>query len=82
MLTIIAFYGSRTATGQALKTASQVLAFAWRYLLAWQARRATRTILASLDDRTLHDIGLQRGEIESAVRDLEAAVARRMTRTR
>jgi uncharacterized protein YjiS (DUF1127 family) len=80
MLTIIAFCGSRTATGQVLATAAQLLASAWRRFLAWQARRATRTILASLDDRTLHDIGLHRGEIESAVRDLEAGLARRASR--
>jgi uncharacterized protein YjiS (DUF1127 family) len=46
-------------------------------LIAWHIRRGTRAALRSLDDRTLHDIGLTRGEIESAVEDLDAVMARR-----
>jgi uncharacterized protein YjiS (DUF1127 family) len=33
----------------------------------WQSRRATVVILASLDQRTLHDIGMDRHEIDSVV---------------
>lgn len=58
-------------TGQAEPSlASRIAAFAWR---AWQAywdRRAceaTVHILRSLDARTLRDIGLTPGEIESTV---------------
>ena len=40
---------------------------AWRTYWDWRARRATVEILRSLDSRTLHDIGLSRGEIESVV---------------
>ena len=36
----------------------------WSRLVAWKMRRATRIILASLDDRTLNDIGLQRSEVD------------------
>jgi uncharacterized protein YjiS (DUF1127 family) len=43
----------------------------WSRFLAWQMRRATRLILNSLDDRTLADIGLRRGEIATALRDIE-----------
>lgn len=40
---------------------------AWHAYWDWQARRATVEILRSLDNRTLRDIGLSRGEIASAV---------------
>lgn len=55
-----------------------------RYL-AWRTRRATRAILHGLEDRTLHDIGLNRSEIEAVTGALETAlwwryrVVRRMT---
>ena len=49
----------------------------WLRLIGWHIRRATRAALMSLDDRTLRDIGLRRGEIESAVEDLDAVMARR-----
>jgi uncharacterized protein YjiS (DUF1127 family) len=48
----------------------------WRRFLAWQMRRATRLILNSLDDRTLADIGLRRGEINTLFRDIEQRKAR------
>jgi uncharacterized protein YjiS (DUF1127 family) len=44
----------------------------WRQYSLRQARRATMTILQSLDDRTLKDIGIRRCEIESVVRDDKA----------
>jgi uncharacterized protein YjiS (DUF1127 family) len=37
----------------------------------WWRRRATRLALQSLDDRTLHDIGLPRSEIEALVHHVE-----------
>ena len=40
----------------------------WSRLVAWKMRRATRIILASLDDRTLHDIGLRRSEVDVVLR--------------
>ena len=42
---------------------------AWHTYWDWRARRATVEILRALDNRTLHDIGLSRSEIESVVRD-------------
>jgi uncharacterized protein YjiS (DUF1127 family) len=39
----------------------------WRALLIARQRRAAVTALSELDDRSLRDIGLRRGEILSAV---------------
>jgi uncharacterized protein YjiS (DUF1127 family) len=44
----------------------------WSRLIAWKMRRATQTILSSLDDRTLKDIGLQRNEIDVVLRNIRA----------
>jgi uncharacterized protein YjiS (DUF1127 family) len=41
---------------------------AWRAYWDWRARRLTVMLLSSLDARTLHDIGVSPGEIESLVR--------------
>jgi uncharacterized protein YjiS (DUF1127 family) len=46
-----------------------VLQGLWRAYWAQRARRTTAFLLRSLDDRTLADIGLERSEIESVVRD-------------
>jgi uncharacterized protein YjiS (DUF1127 family) len=40
---------------------------AWRRYWDWRARRMTVAILQSLDARTLRDIGISAGEIESVV---------------
>jgi uncharacterized protein YjiS (DUF1127 family) len=40
---------------------------AWRAYWDWRARRMTAHILRSLDARTLHDIGIGPGEIDSVV---------------
>ena len=39
----------------------------WRRYWEWRARRATVLILSALNDRTLHDIGINPSEIESCV---------------
>ena len=39
----------------------------WRAYWQRRARRATLLLLSSLDERTLHDIGLSPSEIQSAV---------------
>ena len=39
----------------------------WRDILHYRAQRALATQLHSLDDRTLADIGLDRGQINSVV---------------
>lgn len=40
-------------------------------LMAWRVRRRTQIILSALDDRTLRDIGVERGKIDSIVRAME-----------
>jgi uncharacterized protein YjiS (DUF1127 family) len=44
---------------------------AWSRLVAWRMRRATRVILSSLDDHILKDIGLDRGDIDQVLGDLQ-----------
>jgi uncharacterized protein YjiS (DUF1127 family) len=48
----------------------------WKRFSAWKMRRATRTILSSLDDRILKDIGLQRSEINAVLFDLHERTLR------
>jgi uncharacterized protein YjiS (DUF1127 family) len=48
----------------------------WSRLAAWKMRRATRIILASLDDRILRDIGLQRSEVDVVPREGRARAQR------
>jgi uncharacterized protein YjiS (DUF1127 family) len=43
----------------------------WQQYLTWRARRATKLLLKSLDDRTLADIGVSRTGIDAVVRDIE-----------
>jgi uncharacterized protein YjiS (DUF1127 family) len=47
--------------------AADRIARAWRRYWQHRAKRATVELLHSLDDRTLHDIGLSRCEIASLV---------------
>ena len=55
------------ATPTLATRAASIARRAWHTYWDWRARRATVEILRSLDSRTLHDIGLSRGEIESVV---------------
>ena len=66
--TIDLFERSETKAPNAM---SQYAMEAWSRLVAWKMRRATRTILSSLDDRTLKDIGLERSEIERVLSDMQ-----------
>jgi len=56
----------RATIGLAARAGSRI-AQAWRGYWERRARRATVELLSSLDDRTLHDIGVGRSEITSAV---------------
>lgn len=47
--------------------AAGVLRRSWRAYWNWRAKQATVQILQALDERTLHDIGISPGEIESSV---------------
>jgi uncharacterized protein YjiS (DUF1127 family) len=58
---------TRHATPTLATRAASIARSAWHTYWDWRARRATVEILRSLDSRTLHDIGLSRGEIESVV---------------
>ena len=68
----VAFPGSAMA-----KSAAKRLDTFWLHVLAWHMRRMNRAILSSLDDRSLHDIGLHRSGIEAAVRGIDAELAAR-----
>ena len=54
------------AGGRSRSTEGRI-ARAWRSYWQRRARRATIHLLHSLDDRTLHDIGVGRSEISSLV---------------
>ena len=49
----------------------------FRRLFDWFRRRAAVARLQALDDRTLKDMGLNRGDIEQAVRGREPSANRR-----
>ena len=49
--------------------AGSLIARLWRAYWDWRVRRTTVLLLRSLDRRTLHDIGIDRSEIESIVHD-------------
>jgi uncharacterized protein YjiS (DUF1127 family) len=56
------------AGGRGLATlAGERVARVWHRYWQGRAKRATVALLQSLDDRTLHDIGVSRGEISSLV---------------
>ena len=55
------------------------IAKAWRAYWQRRARRATVELLHSLDDRTLHDIGVSRNEIAVASSTAGTAIARAAT---
>jgi uncharacterized protein YjiS (DUF1127 family) len=69
---IASFSGSAVA-----KSAAKRVDSFWLHVLAWQMRRMNRAILSSLDDRSLHDIGLHRSGIEAALRGIDAELAGR-----
>jgi uncharacterized protein YjiS (DUF1127 family) len=48
----------------------------WSRLLGWHMRRTTRQILNSLDNHTLADIGLRRGDIDTLLREMAERKAR------
>lgn len=60
---------ARTATPIAASTGGilEPVGRAWRAYWDWRARRMTAHILRSLDERTLRDIGIGAGEIDSVV---------------
>lgn len=47
----------------------------WSRYAAWRARRASLRALRALDDRMLEDIGLTRGDLDEAVRNLRQRAA-------
>lgn len=48
----------------------QLMRRVWKAWIAWRIATATKTTLASLDDRTLRDLGLRRADIGDAVADM------------
>ena len=50
-----------------LRSVLHAISSAAQLYMAWSVRRATLRMLAQLDERTLHDIGMSRSEIHSIV---------------
>lgn len=48
----------------------------WLRYLGWQLRYATRTMLTSLDDRMLRNVGLQSCKAVSVIREIEQLLVR------
>ena len=60
---------SATAVSQKTSGLKELAKELWNSYWAHRAQRASSHILHSLDDRTLADIGIERSEIESVIRD-------------
>ena len=50
-----------------LRSVRRAIGSAAQVYMAWSYRRATLRMLSQLDERTLHDIGMSRSEINSIV---------------
>ena len=59
------------ALGRGATQASRTVASLSVRYLTWQKRRATRMTLQELDSWSLKDIGMERGEIEAFVREIQ-----------
>ena len=57
-----------TLSGTGFGTITSAIVLFWAELRRRHRQRITRNILEALDDRTLHDIGIDRSEITSIVR--------------
>jgi uncharacterized protein YjiS (DUF1127 family) len=57
-----------TPSGAGFGTITSAIVLFWAELRRRHRQRVTRNILEALDDRTLHDIGIDRSEITSVVR--------------
>jgi uncharacterized protein YjiS (DUF1127 family) len=63
------FHGPFSARSSLAARAARLVRNRWRAYWDWRARKATILLLYSLDARTLRDIGIFPGEIESLVHD-------------
>ena len=61
------FTAPSTSARPATHSLGSLLKSGWDAYWKRRARRATVMVLRSLDDRSLHDIGVDRSEIESIV---------------
>jgi uncharacterized protein YjiS (DUF1127 family) len=57
-----------TLSGTGFGTITSAIVLFWAELRRRHRQRITRNILEALDDRTLHDIGIDRSEITSIVK--------------
>jgi len=60
-------FEARALSPKAATTRANWLGQLWNRYWEWRTRLATVAVLSGLDDRTLKDLGLHRGEIGSLV---------------
>jgi uncharacterized protein YjiS (DUF1127 family) len=76
MVTTTSEIRSDIRNGASLTAVRSGFASLWSHYRARRSYRATRKTLSSLDDHVLRDIGLRRGNLDAAIREMQRAKLR------